>query len=227
MTWFNIIKSNNISKDDIFRELGIEAPSVNSVNTYERDEQWDGPFNFRYFEWAVKEYNFLHWNNTQTERTLSALNFMAGIPNVQWATTNGTNVLTSISGQVRVGNVNVITPTLPINELGALITSGETCDDTIVEKNGIRIKICIQPKGMRHSSTIPWGDFLGMLALTYHNKGGSGNTQVEELVWLMSIALKEDGSWETLKRILGVRFVTDNNWKQLRRRLSEEMGEEE
>jgi hypothetical protein len=74
-------------------------------------------------------------------------------------------------------------------------------------------------------STIPWGDFLGMLALVYQNKGGSGDTQVEELVWLMSIALKEDDSWETLKGILGVRYITDNNWMSLRRRLSAEMGE--
>jgi len=223
MTWFNIIKSNNISKDDIFRELGIEAPSVDSANPYARDAEWDGPFNFKYFEWAVKESNVLHWNIAQTERTLSALNFMAGIPNVHWHTTKPLNVLSEIGGQVRVGNVKVTTPTFPIHELGDLIN--DVCNNTMVEKNGITIQICVQPSGMNRMSTIPWGDFLGMLALTYYNKGGSGDTQVEELVWLMSIALKEDDSWETLKGILGVRYITDNNWMSLRRRLSAEMGE--
>jgi len=204
MNWFSIIKTS--SKEDIFRDLGIS----------------DLGFDFLYFEKELFGHPTAGWSVKNTNRTLSALNFMKGIPHVEWKTdgNNGTRttINAAIYGEVKVGNVTVTTPPMEIRKLGYLIRQSQTCADTTVEKNGISIKICVQSSVStgQVSHTMPWGDLLGTLALVYHNNGKG----VDELAWLMSVAKKEDGSWEALKALLdgaGRKYntITEVNWKRI------------
>jgi len=201
MNWFSILKTS--SKEDIFRDLGIS----------------DLGFDFLWFEKELFGHPTAGWSVKNTNRTLSALNFMKGIPHVEWKTDNiHMDINASVYGEVKIGNVTVTTPPVKIRRLGYLIRQSQTCADTTVEKNGISIKICVQSSVSfsAGSQTIPWGDLLAQFALVYHNNGKG----VDELAWLISVAKKEDGSWEALKAILDGagrdwNSITEVNWKRI------------
>lgn len=225
MAWFNIIK--NFSDKEIFAALGLDEASHHELDYY-----------------------YSSWTETHKKVTLRALNFMKGLPNVEWKSSRrgdytpeeishgGTDL--DIYGEVTVGNVMITTPKVNISNIGRDVSKLGTCEATTVWKNDSKVIICVNPD---YASKNPWGDFLASSVMFYYailtQDIPLNQTTSPELVWLAGVAkdntqltpqdifthphISENAKdkWELLKDAMRHRpGITDANWRSVRKNLN-------
>lgn len=196
MDWFNIIK--DFSDTEIFDALGLDQ----SLTDYSAD-----------------------WDEEHKRVTLRALNFMKGLPNVEWKSSRRGDYTPDeidIYGEVTVGDVMITTPKVNISNIGRDVSKSGTCEATTVSKDGNIIRCCVDPD---YASKQPWGDFLASSVLFYTailtQDIPSSQTKSPELVWLAGVAkdkTKIDNyskdKWGILHDVVTRKWagITDRNW---------------
>jgi len=211
MDWFNIIK--DFSDTEIFDALGLDQ----SLTDYSAD-----------------------WDEEHKRVTLRALNFMKGLPNVEWKSSRRGDYTPDeidIYGEVTVGDVMITTPKVNISNIGIDVSYLGDCEATTVTKDGYIVRICVNPD---YASKQPWGDFLASSVLFYTailtQDIPSSQTKSPELVWLAGVAkdkTKIEGSskdkWKILYDVVVGRWagITDRNWRILMQELENAIKQEQ